>query len=104
MHDPARYAIYDSRVAINLNGLIAADGSEHCLFFPMPPSKGTATFDFKKKLMKSRRHKKIETLSTHVFYLLYIGVLKEVARKCKSKIVEVEMCLFTYSSELSDLD
>jgi hypothetical protein len=99
MHDPARYAIYDSRVSISLNNLIAAAGSNKNLFFPMPPRRGFTTRECLYKLINNRRELIINIIPKEMFYEIYLNVLSDVAKRHRSNILEVEMTLFAYATK-----
>ncbi len=96
--DYKKYAIFDARVSVSLNGLIISKIKGEKDFFPILPSRNKAIADFNKKI---RIGNSINFIDSEVFYRTYLDLIKTVASEHKVGIAEIEMCLFAYAEELA---
>lgn len=93
--DPAKYAIFDARVAFSLNAIQEIKKVEFPYFFPNLPSRNSKIKAINKSSWENSEQCK--------FYNNYLDILKEVENKVKEDFAmqKAEMLLFAKAEELA---
>ena len=101
--DPARYAIYDARVAMSLNALQIIDSIDDAKYFPPLKGRNTLINFFQIKIQPTLSQ--WDKFDDQEFYSYYLDVLNIVAHKLGGKTThhDIEMLLFSHAEELSFL-
>ena len=97
--DSKKYAIFDARVSVSLNGLIYKEFKQNGIYYPALPSRNKRIVDFQKELRGALP--KVRIYASDSFYMTYLDLIKFVAKKCRTSISEIEMCLFAYAEEVA---
>lgn len=101
IRDPNKYAIYDARVAFSLNALQTNRKVSDPIFFPLVAGRNSQLREPTRQIRSEVKKEKSETHPGESFYLAYLRLLNDVARRLKVTIGEVEMCLFASAVDLS---
>jgi hypothetical protein len=97
--DSKKFAIFDARVSVSLNGIIFQEYGVGGCFFPLLPSRNERIISFQNSLKgKINRN---GYFASETFYKFYLRLIQSVANKCNVTISEIEMCLFTYAEEIA---
>ena len=97
--DSKKFAIFDARVSVSLNGIIFQEYGIAGCFFPLLPSRNKRIISFQKSLRG--RINRNGYFPSDTFYKFYLSLLHSVADKCNVEISEIEMCLFAYAEEIA---
>jgi len=94
-----KYAIFDARVSVSLNGLIYNEFGKNGMYFPLLTTRNEKIKKFHKDFRREigREH----YLSSDTFYEFYLDIIHAVAKECNTTISEVEMCLFAFAEEVA---
>ena len=94
-----KYAIFDARVSVSLNGIIYNEFGKKGMYFPLLTTRNETIRKFHKDF---RREIGIENyLPSGTFYELYLNIIHAVAKECNTSISEIEMCLFAFAEEVA---
>jgi hypothetical protein len=97
--DSKKFAIFDARVSVSLNGIIFQEYGVGGCFFPLLPSRNKRIISFQNSLR--RKINRNGYFASESFYKFYLSLVHSVANKCNVTISEIEMCLFTYAEEIA---
>ena len=103
VHDPNKYAIFDARVSISLNCLQIIDTVEDKKLYPLLPSQNKIITNANKRFKIIAKMQKWRVCDEATFYMQYLDILKEAAKKLNTNISTIEMLLFAKAEQLIDI-
>ena len=94
-----KYAIFDARVSVSLNGIIYKEFGKSGYYFPLLSSRNETVKSFYGDIRRLIGREQF--LPSNTFYKFYIDIVHSVAKECHTTISEIEMCLFAFAEEVA---